>query len=111
MSHDKELLTNVQQAVDRAREAKTDEEQIIAEKQLYDAIDSLTIIETHHPTTVVSPAYSSVKNEIVNVQAIIDSSAEDYNKQVEQLNALRSTFPYPFIAKILGIRSLQEYKH
>ena len=100
MKHENETLTNVIKARNLAMTATTTEEKLKQENNLTKALRSLYKLNEAYPDLKADKHFSTLMNELKNIESEIAESRKYYNGTVRQFNTKIEVFPSSIIARM-----------
>lgn len=101
-SHEKETFQRVTEARANAVNAKTVEEQQLAENQLNRSLMNLFAVAEQYPELKANTNFLQLQNELSAIESDIEKSRRYYNGTVREKNILIDSFPSNIVASIFG---------
>ncbi len=98
--HEKEALTNIIEARNAAMTATDTRDRIEKEKALTGTLKTLFSLKEQYPQLKADTHFSSLMNDLRNIEEEIASSRKYYNGCVRQYNTKREVFPSSIIANM-----------
>lgn len=109
-THEKETLTQVTEARASVGSAKTTAEAVEANNQLTSALARLLVVSEKYPELKANYNFTSLQNELTEIEDKIAFSRQSYNDTVLLYNRKKKSFPANIIAKIFKFEDGVYYK-
>ena len=101
-THEKETFEQVTAARSRAQNAKTVQEQEVAENQLNSALMNLFAVAEQYPELKANQNFLDLQDELSVIEGDIEKSRRYYNGTVRDKNIVIDSFPSNIVASLFG---------
>lgn len=108
--HEKETLTNVIEARNKAVSATTTEEKMKAEGDFSKVMSKLLMLTENYPELKANANFSSLQDQLANLETKIANSRKYYNACVKEFNILVESFPSNIVANSKGYKKMQMFE-
>jgi LemA protein len=108
--HEKETLTNVIEARNKAISATTTEEKMKAEGDFSKVMSKLLMLTENYPELKANANFSSLQDQLANLETKIANSRKYYNACVKEFNILVESFPSNIVANSKGYKKMQMFE-
>ena len=108
--HEKETLTNVIEARNKAVSATTTEEKMKAEGDFSKVMSKLLMLTENYPELKANANFSSLQDQFANLETKIANSRKYYNACVKEFNILVESFPSNIVANSKGYKKMQMFE-
>ena len=108
--HEKETLTNVIEARNKAVSATTTEEKMKAEGDFSKVMSKHLMLTENYPELKANANFSSLQDQFANLETKIANSRKYYNACVKEFNILVESFPSNIVANSKGYKKMQMFE-
>ena len=108
--HEKETLTNVIEARNKAVSATTTEEKMKAEGDFSKVMSKLLMLTENYPELKANANFLSLQDQLANLETKIANSRKYYNACVKEFNILVESFPSNIVANSKAFKKMTMFE-
>jgi len=108
--HEQDIISSISEARSQMGNARTPEEQAVANDTLNGALSRLLVVVENYPNLKADANFRQLMDELAGTENRLAVAREDYNNEVQSFNKNVKRFPGNLIAGMFGFEQKEYFK-
>jgi len=108
--HEQDIISSISEARSQMGNARTPEEQAVANDTLNGALSRLLVVVENYPNLKADANFRQLMDELAGTENRLAVAREDYNNEVQTFNKNVKRFPGNLIAGMFGFEQKEYFK-
>lgn len=108
--HEQDIITSISEARSQMGNARSPEEQAVANDALNGALSRLLVVVENYPNLKADANFRQLMDELAGTENRLAVAREDYNNEVQTFNKNVKRFPGNLIAGMFGFEQKEYFK-
>ncbi|MGE7111124.1 LemA family protein [Lysinibacillus sp. NPDC047702] len=108
--HEQDIISSISEARSQMGNARTPEEQAVANDALNGALSRLLVVVENYPNLKADANFRQLMDELAGTENRLAVAREDYNNEVQTFNKNVKRFPGNLIAGMFGFEQKEYFK-